>query len=98
MPLGLPHSTSEQIEINGYTIPAGDIVMANIYWIHREPSLWSQPEEFLPERWLNSDNKIVKPKHYIPFSVGKFNVDRKRLVILNLTQIYSYQLDLAYDR
>ena len=33
-PLGLAHCTTEDDEFGGYFIPAGSIVMANIWWDH----------------------------------------------------------------
>ncbi len=35
VPLGVPHSTMEDVEFRGYTIPKGTMVMPNLYAVHR---------------------------------------------------------------
>ena len=37
-PIGVPHCTSEDGEYNGYFIPAGTIVSANLWHVLRHPS------------------------------------------------------------
>lgn len=37
-------------EINGVTIPEGVVTVIPAYVLHRDPSLWAEPEEFRPER------------------------------------------------
>lgn len=40
--------------------------------IHRDTRYWNNPEEFLPERWLDSDGKFVTKKEgFVPFGVGE---------------------------
>jgi len=39
------------VEINGVKIPKGTTVMVPLYTLHRDPSLWSEPEAFRPERY-----------------------------------------------
>ena len=36
-PIGVPHCTSEDSEYNGYFIPAGTIVSANLWHVLRRP-------------------------------------------------------------
>lgn len=38
--------------------------------MHFDPELFSDPDEFKPERFLDDDGKFVKSKHVIPFSIG----------------------------
>jgi 26-hydroxylase len=35
-----------------------------------DPTLWDQPEEFRPSRFLN-EGKVQKPEYFIPFGVGR---------------------------
>ncbi|KAJ7869854.1 cytochrome P450 [Mycena olivaceomarginata] len=48
-PLGAPHATLATEEYNGYIIPKGTTIFVNI-------SLFDNPEEFIPERYLLSEN------------------------------------------
>lgn len=59
------------IEINGYKIPAGSHVVPLINSVHMDPSLWDKPEEFNPNRFIDSEGKVRKPEYFIPFGVGR---------------------------
>ncbi|XP_071498195.1 steroid 17-alpha-hydroxylase/17,20 lyase-like [Diadema antillarum] len=72
--LGIPHAAAQDTEINGYFIPKGTQVMANFWSVHHNPEAWDQPEEFLPERFLNDQGNLLetsKLPSFMPFSVGK---------------------------
>jgi cytochrome P450 len=51
-------------------MPKGTNVMANLTYIHYNPDLWSDPEIFNPDRFLEA-GKFVPNENLIPFSVGK---------------------------
>ena len=53
LPLLLPRETSANITLEGYEIPANTQVFINAWAIHRNPSSWERPEEFIPERFEN---------------------------------------------
>ncbi|CAE6504149.1 unnamed protein product [Rhizoctonia solani] len=55
LPLGFPHSTTEDDEYNGYSIPKGSIVMANIWAMSRDESVYKFSETFNPGRFLSTD-------------------------------------------
>ncbi|KAG8436948.1 hypothetical protein GDO86_007869 [Hymenochirus boettgeri] len=58
---------------DGRSLPEGSTVILSIYCINRSPSLWKQPEEFDPLRFLqeNSDNRHSYA--FLPFSAGSRN-------------------------
>ena len=41
------------IELLGYQIPAGSVLMVGIYLIHGDEEIYPEPKEFKPERFLN---------------------------------------------
>ncbi len=59
----------EDDEIAGYKIKKGTTVGVSFYEIHRNPSLWEQPEAFRPERFLEENRKEISG-HYFPFGAG----------------------------
>ncbi|XP_047944944.1 premnaspirodiene oxygenase-like [Salvia hispanica] len=70
--LMLPRSCNEEQLINGYTIPAGSMVMVNIWAMHRDPRYWKDPERFNPERFESGNlNFIGGDFKYLPFGFGR---------------------------
>ncbi|KAJ8618498.1 hypothetical protein MRB53_014684 [Persea americana] len=64
----------QDCKINGYHVPAGTQVMANIWKLHQDPRVWSDPCQFRPERFLTK-HAGVEPRgqhfEYIPFGSGR---------------------------
>ncbi|KAL8505339.1 hypothetical protein ACS0TY_016540 [Phlomoides rotata] len=58
-PLLLPRETLGVCNIKGYTIPPKTIVLINAWAIARDPEYWENPNEFKPERFLNSNVDII---------------------------------------
>ncbi|KAI3522073.1 hypothetical protein L1887_11552 [Cichorium endivia] len=73
-PLAVPHESMEDCIVSGYNVPKGTRLLVNIWKIHRDPNVWSDPNEFQPERFLTSHKDIdVKGKHFelLPFGSGR---------------------------
>ena len=71
-PFALGHTNhSEDIEVEGYTLSAGTVVMANLHAVHRDPEVWKKPEEFDPNNFLDDDGKLVNLDRLVAFSIGK---------------------------
>ncbi|KAJ3645242.1 hypothetical protein Zmor_022916 [Zophobas morio] len=71
LPLGVPHHASENIYLEGLTIPKGTMIMPLLWAIHMDPKVYKDPEEFRPERFIDSDGKFFKPESFLPFQSGK---------------------------
>ncbi|XP_047941656.1 premnaspirodiene oxygenase-like [Salvia hispanica] len=65
-------ASKEEQMINGYTIPAGEWVVVNIWGMHRDPRYWKDPEMFKPERFEDQSLDFVDGEcHFLPFGAGK---------------------------
>ncbi|KAG0438954.1 hypothetical protein HPB47_016800, partial [Ixodes persulcatus] len=62
---------SEEVIIGGFTIPEGTIVMANLWAVNMDSSLWVRPEKFDPYMFIEESRAKLKPKpeYFIPFSI-----------------------------
>ncbi|KAG6404833.1 hypothetical protein SASPL_132409 [Salvia splendens] len=68
----LPRACNEEHVINGYTIPAGSMVMVNIWAMQRDPEHWENAERFEPERFETEDlNFVGGDFKYLPFGFGR---------------------------
>ncbi|NP_001295967.1 probable cytochrome P450 4d14 precursor [Musca domestica] len=64
--------TEQDVVINGVTIPANTNITLLMYAAMKDPDYFPKPEEFLPERFMNTEDKI-NPFAYVPFSAGPRN-------------------------
>ncbi|XP_050416707.1 cytochrome P450 2U1 [Patella vulgata] len=69
-PASLPHMANEDAMVNGYLIPKGSMVYANLYGCHLDSKYWDDPKTFKPERFLGGDGKLKKQPSFVPFSAG----------------------------
>ncbi|GAB2231431.1 hypothetical protein Droror1_Dr00010438 [Drosera rotundifolia] len=73
-PLTGPRVPMEDCSIGGYSVPKGTRVLVNIWKLHRDPRVWSKPDEFVPGRFMNEHANIeFNAQHfeYIPFGSGR---------------------------
>ncbi|CAM6019190.1 unnamed protein product [Sphagnum balticum] len=71
-PLLLPHENIEGREVGGYHIPPKTLLYVNAWAIHRDSSIYENPLEFNPERFVGS-NIDLKGKDFqlLPFGSGR---------------------------
>ncbi|XP_038071646.1 cytochrome P450 2U1-like [Patiria miniata] len=71
IPCAIPHVTTEDVEMNGFILPKGTTVTANLYSAHMDPVYWREPERFDPTRFLDETGTLIKGNDsYMPFSLG----------------------------
>lgn len=61
------------IFLGNYKIPPRTILLIYTYILHRNEDIFPEPEKFIPERFLNEENKSKYLFGYIPFSAGPRN-------------------------
>ncbi|KAK4202012.1 cytochrome P450 [Triangularia verruculosa] len=54
-PLGIPHASTTDDVYNGMSIPKGTIIYQNVWAMNHDPSIYSDPDQFIPERYLPED-------------------------------------------
>ncbi|XP_071787863.1 cytochrome P450 2J4-like [Asterias amurensis] len=69
--VNLPHMFSQDTSLLGYDIPKGTMLIANLWAVSRDPSIWSDPERFNPERFLDKAGSLKPREEHLPFSTGR---------------------------
>lgn len=77
------------IVLSGYQVPKGQDIAIGSNLLLREEKYVPRPEEFVPERWLRTEEnrlagEIATPFMYTPFGFGPRSCAGKRIVELEL--------------
>jgi len=64
VPLSFPRQSVRDIEYQGATIPSGTTFILNAWAANHDPTHFYNPDSFLPERWLDVDEKGGGTLHY----------------------------------
>ncbi|NXW92761.1 CP2DH protein, partial [Alopecoenas beccarii] len=71
VPIGVPHMTYRDTELQGFFIPKGTTIITNLSSVLKDETVWEKPNEFYPEHFLDANGKFVKPEAFLPFSAGR---------------------------
>ncbi|KAJ8650222.1 hypothetical protein MRB53_003245 [Persea americana] len=85
--------------VDGRHVPAGTTAMVNMWAITRDPSVWAQPTEFLPERFVGRDGEVEFSVHgsdlrLAPFGSGRRSCPGKAL---GLTTVSFWVASLLHE-
>ncbi|XXG60275.1 hypothetical protein AAC387_Pa04g2225 [Persea americana] len=72
--VSLSRVAMQDCQVDGYHVPAGTLVLVNTWKLHRDPRVWSDPNEFRPERFLTSHAGVElrgQNFEYVPFGSGR---------------------------
>ncbi|KAF8741069.1 hypothetical protein AX14_005971 [Amanita brunnescens Koide BX004] len=71
LPMGLPHTSTEDDVYNGYLIPKGSIVFPNIWAMTHDEETYPRPNQFMPERFLNERGQLNDESTVLAYGFGR---------------------------
>ncbi|OTA95517.1 hypothetical protein M434DRAFT_393743 [Hypoxylon sp. CO27-5] len=71
-PMALPHTSTEDDICEGYFIPKGSMLLANVWHFTHDPDVYHDPMTFKPERFLAIEGREPEPDpHMFVFGFGR---------------------------
>ncbi|XP_062058745.1 cytochrome P450 2D17-like isoform X2 [Lepus europaeus] len=70
-PMGAPHMTSRDVEVQGFLIPKGTVLFTNLSSVLKDEAVWEKPFRFHPGHFLDAQGRFVKQEAFMPFSAGR---------------------------
>ncbi|KAJ3116731.1 Cytochrome P450 4d2, partial [Physocladia obscura] len=90
-------SVKNDVEHDGYIIPANAILVLSIRGVQLDPKFWKNPEIFDPERW--EDPSSIAANSFLPFGEGPHNcigqkmaVIEMKIILINLLSRFTLEL------
>ncbi|MED6196700.1 hypothetical protein PIB30_049834 [Stylosanthes scabra] len=101
IPLLVPHKSEDNVEICGFMVPKDAQVLVNVWAMGRDSNIWRNPDEFLPERFLENDVDFKgQDFELIPFGAGRricpgLPLASRTIHIVLASLLYNYDWKLA---
>lgn len=98
VPLAI-READKDIVLGQDAVPRGTHLAVNLYAMHRNPSLWDDPDDFIPERFLGDGPPAKAMAAYMPFGDGprgcvgtKYAWQETLLALVRMYQKYVFRL------
>jgi cytochrome P450 len=67
---GIVRIAREDMEVDGYRVQRGSLLMVGVYALHRDPSRWENPLVFDPDRFSAERSRGRDRWQFVPFGAG----------------------------
>ncbi|KAI1293484.1 Cytochrome P450 1A1 [Halotydeus destructor] len=85
VPIGVPHKATVDSSIAGHPIKKGTTINLIQWAILHDPKHWDKPEEFRPERFLDSDGiHNARMLSFVPFGLGRRACVGEKLALVDM--------------
>jgi cytochrome P450 len=95
----LSREAAREEKFEGRRIRRGSVILVSPWLLHRHRKLWTNPDHFVPERFLPGSSEPVSKFAYIPFSVGPrvcagmaFGLTEAILCVATLAQCFKLRM------
>lgn len=89
--------------VNDIQIPADYVILFSVYYLHRNPKYWKEPDSFIPERFESKGNALFNSDAYYPFGAGPrmcigFYFATMEIMIVLAHLLYHFDFELDKDQ
>ncbi|KAI0695237.1 cytochrome P450 [Cytidiella melzeri] len=103
----IPRSATEDLFYNGYKIPKGTDIIANMWGIFHDPDVYENPEWFWPDRYMKSDvgtktKDVPGQRNDMAFGGGRrvcagIHVAKYSLAVVAMNLLWAFEFSPARD-
>ncbi|XP_078256270.1 24-hydroxycholesterol 7-alpha-hydroxylase isoform X1 [Rhinoraja longicauda] len=87
----------EPLKIRNYIIPSGDMLMMSLYWAHRNPKYFPEPEKFRPDRWREA---VIEKRGFLDgfmaFGGGRYQCPGRWFALMEI-QLFAALILYKYE-
>lgn len=85
---------TQPIQVQGFTIPVGDMLMISPYWAHRNEATFLDADSFVPDRWIQTagSDKSTPTDSFIAFGGGRFQCPGRSFAMMEIQMFVSVLL------
>ena len=85
---------TQAIQVQGFTIPVGDMLMISPYWAHRNEATFQDADSFVPDRWIQTagSDKSAPTDSFIAFGGGRFQCPGRSFAMMEIQMFVSVLL------
>lgn len=93
----IPYVVKKEYPISpDYTVPKGSMVIPTVYPALHDPEVYDNPEEFIPERWVEGSKASKNTANWLVFGTGPHVCLGQNYVFMNLISFFG-KAALFYD-
>ncbi|KAF5618353.1 pisatin demethylase cytochrome P450 [Fusarium sp. NRRL 52700] len=86
VPSGLQRMTpAEGLQVDDIFIPGDTIVTVPSYALYRDERYFTDPDDFVPERWITKPDMVKDNSIFAPFSIGRYACVGKQLGLMEVS-------------
>ena len=85
--------SNNSLPTDGRVLPAGSSFGIAPFLLHRNPNIWDNPDDFIPERFSLENSVKRNPYAYVPFSAGPRNCIGESRFLGTLITYYSSSIE-----
>ena len=78
---GIIRAPVEDLVFRGYTIPASALVVPDFDSVFMDPEIWTDPEVFRPDRFINEQGKLENKEEFLGFFTGEITLSSTYVLI-----------------
>jgi cytochrome P450 len=93
---GIPHAVIQDDEFLGYKIPKGSTVIGNHWAIHHDEEVYTDPETFNPDRWIEHPDLPLDPWGFGRRICGGQHIAKASLFINIARLLWAFDVRHAY--